>query len=115
MSGKAADENEVPVKRPKTREDKQAEHIQRIKRTLSASLIGILAGAVSYYIGVSYPSDYGLLALMIMLTGVVIQKHVFLLLGMDVHRLGAKDWLYQGFLTFAFWFMTWTILLTAMA
>ena len=115
MSGQAADEKEIPAKRPRTKADKQAEHIQRIKRTLSAGLIGILAGAVSYYVGISYPADSGLLALMIMLAGVVIQKHVFLLLGMDVHRLGAKDWFYQGFMTFAFWFMTWTILLTAMA
>jgi PKD repeat protein len=29
-------------------------------------------------------------------------------------KLGAKDWIYQGFMTFAFWFMTWTILLSAM-
>jgi hypothetical protein len=29
-------------------------------------------------------------------------------------KLGGKDWLYQGFMTFAFWFMTWTILLTSL-
>jgi PKD repeat protein len=32
----------------------------------------------------------------------------------DSAKLGAKDWFYQGFMTFAFWVMTWTILLSAM-
>ena len=49
---------------------------------------------------------------MLMLACIVIQKHLFILLGMDTSKLGGKDWLYQGFMTFAFWFMTWTILLT---
>jgi hypothetical protein len=26
--------------------------------------------------------------------------------------LGKKDWFYQGFMTFAFWFITWTLLLS---
>jgi hypothetical protein len=33
---------------------------------------------------------------------------------MDTTKLGAKDWFYQGFMTFAFWFMSWTILLSTM-
>ena len=45
--------------------------------------------------------------------GIVVQKHIFILIGMDTSRLGGKDWFYQGFMTFAFWFMTWTLLLTA--
>ena len=50
---------------------------------------------------------------MLMLAGVVLQKHIFMLSGMNTAKLGAKDWFYQGFMTFAFWFMTWTIMLTA--
>jgi hypothetical protein len=115
MSEQTAGEKPVPGKKPRTRADKQAEHIKRIKRTLTASIIGILAGVLSYYIGISYPKDSGLLALMIMLAGVVVQKHLFILMGMETAKLGWKDWLYQGFMTFAFWFMTWTILLTAAA
>ena len=106
----------VQGKKPKTTADKQAEHIDRIERTLSASLLGILAGLLSYYFG-SAPDAAGLqndgfLGFMFMLACVVLQKHIFILMGMDTSKLGAKDWFYQGFMTFAFWFMTWTILLT---
>jgi PKD repeat protein len=52
---------------------------------------------------------------MLMLAGIVIQKHIFTLMGMDTGKLGGKDWFYQGFMTFACWFMTWTILLTSVS
>ena len=55
----------------------------------------------------------GFLALMLMLAAIVIQRHIFMLLGMDTGKLGGKDWFYQGFMTFALWFMTWTILLSS--
>ena len=110
-------EEKPVVKKVKTREDKQAEHIARIKRTLVASLLGIGTGIISYIAGgtpdaAGLQGDVGLLALMLMLAAVVVQKHIFILLGMDTARLGAKDWFYQGFMTFAFWFMSWVILLT---
>jgi hypothetical protein len=114
MSDEIIEEKPVQTKKLKTRADKQAEHIERIKRTLAASLIGIVAGGLSYYLSISYSTDSGLLAFMIMIAGVVVQKHIFMLLRMDTGKLGAKDWFYQGFMTFAFWFMSWTILLTAM-
>jgi len=114
MSDEIIEEKPVQTKKQKTRADKQAEHIERIKRTLAASLIGILAGGLSYYISISYSTDSGLLAFMVMIAGIVVQKHIFMLLRMNTEKLGAKDWFYQGFMTFAFWFMTWTILLTAM-
>jgi hypothetical protein len=114
MSDEIIEEQPVQTKKQKTKADKQAEHIERIKRTLAASLIGIFVGGLSYYISISYSKDSGLLALMLMIAGIVVQKHVFMLLRMDTGKLGAKDWFYQGFMTFAFWFMSWTILLTAM-
>lgn len=110
---------EKPVKKPKTREDRQAEHINRIIRTLVASLMGILTGAIAYYAGgvpnaEGLQAAGGLLGLMLMLAGIILQKHIFMLSGMDTTKLGGKDWFYQGFMTFAFWFTTWTILLTSM-
>ncbi len=118
MSEEIPDEKPVLTKKEKTKADKQAEHIARIKRTLIASLIGITTGVLSYWSG-GIPNSSGLqangfLAFMLMLAGIVIQKHVFILLGMDTAKLGAKDWFYQSFMTFAFWFMTWTILLTSL-
>jgi len=104
-------------KKEKTRADRQAEHIERTKRTLIACLLGMFAGVISYLSGGAPNAqglqNNGLLGFMIMLAGIVIQRHVFTLLRMDTSRLGAKDWFYQGFMTFALWFMTWTILLSS--
>lgn len=117
MSEELLEEQPALTKKEKTKADKQAEHIARIKRTLVASLLGILTGILSYWSGgtpnVAGLQENGFLAFMLMLAGVVVQKHIFRLLGMDTSKLGAKDWFYQGFMTFAFWFMTWTILLTS--
>jgi hypothetical protein len=116
LSEEVIGEKPVQPKKVKTKADKQAEHIARIKRTLIASLIGIGTGVLSFYIGgipdaAGLQKD-GLLGFMLMLAGIVIQKHLFILMGMDTGKLGGKDWFYQGFMTFAFWFLTWTILLT---
>jgi hypothetical protein len=119
MNEIAIEEKPALTKKEKTKADKQAEHIARIKRTLVSSILGIFVGVLSYYITIyitiSFSKDAGYLALMLMLTGIVIQKYIFKLMGMDIAKLGAKDWFYQGFMTFAFWFMTWTILLTSLA
>ena len=116
MSENIIEEKPALTKKIKTKADKKAEHIARIKRTLTASLMGIATGALAYYAG-GIPDLTGLqkdgfLGFMLMLAGVVIQKHIFILMGMDTGKLGGKDWFYQGFMTFAFWLMTWTILLT---
>jgi heme/copper-type cytochrome/quinol oxidase subunit 4 len=117
MSGDLEQEQPEPSKKEKTRDEKQAEHIERIKRTLIACLLGIFTGILSFFSG-GVPTaqglqNNGLLGFMMMLAGIVIQRHIFLLLRMDTSRLGAKDWFYQGFMTFALWFMTWTILLSS--
>ena len=104
---------EAPLSgKKKTRQEKQADHIARIKKTLIACIMGIFVGVLSFYLQVTVQSDIGLLAFMLMLAGVVLQRHIFVLLHIDSSRLGAKDWFYQGFMTFAFWFLTWTILLS---
>lgn len=119
MSEELLEEQPALTKKEKTKADKQAEHIARIKRTLVASLLGILTGILSYWSGgtpnIAGLQENGFLGFMLMLAGVVVQKHIFRLLGMDTSKLGAKDWFYQGFMTFAFWFMTWTILLTSVS
>ncbi|MGB8219278.1 MAG: PKD domain-containing protein [Methanoregula sp.] len=98
-------------RKQKTKLEKQAEHIDRIQRTGVACMIGIFVGILSYYLQVTVKSDIGLLAFMLMLAGVVVQRHIFILLHQS-SKLGTKDWFYQGFMTFAFWFLTWTILLS---
>ncbi|MDD1695200.1 MAG: hypothetical protein LUQ71_10795 [Methanoregula sp.] len=118
MSEDIPEEKPVQTKKAKTKADKQAEHINRIKRTLVASLLGILAGLLAFYLGgtpnAAGIQNDGFLGFMFMLAFIVLQKHIFILMKMDTTKLGGKDWFYQGFMTFAFWFMSWTIMLTAM-
>ena len=97
--------------------EKRAENIIRIKRSVIACLLGIITGFISYLL--VDPSDimglqsYTLLALLIMFAGIVIQKHIFVMMRQNPFSMGKKDWLFQGFMTFAFWFIVWTILLTS--
>jgi hypothetical protein len=118
MSEEIIEEQPVLTKKEKTKADKQAEHILRIKRTLIACFLGIGTGVLSYVAGGTPDAaglqNDGLLGFMLMLAGIVIQKHLFVLTRMDSAKMGMKDWFYQGFMTFAFWFMSWTILLTAL-
>jgi hypothetical protein len=96
--------------------EKQEQHIQRIKRTATACFLGIITGVISFLIvppnQVTGLSNYMLLAIFIMLAGVVVQRHLFVLLKLNTPKLGKKDWFYQGFMTFAFWFITWSLLLS---
>lgn len=114
-SADTPDEVEVAPKK-KTREEKQKEHLGRIEKTLIACVLGIGTGIISFL--VISPSQiegfqsYTILALLIMIAGIVVQRHIFMLFRLGSQKLGAKDWLYQGFMTFAFWFITWTLLLT---
>ena len=105
------------TKKQKTKMEKQAEHIDRIKRTLTACLIGLFTGVLSYLAvpasDVAGINSHTMFAFLLMLAGIVIQKHVFMLTGINTDKLGGKDWFYQGFMTFALWFMAWTILLSA--
>jgi len=117
MSEDKEKEQPALTKKVKTRVEKQAEHIDRIKRTLTACLLGIFTGVLSFVSGGTPNAqglqNNGLLALMLMLAAIVVQKHIFMFMGMDTAKLGAKDWFYQGFMTFALWFMVWTILLSS--
>jgi hypothetical protein len=111
----AEEQTPTLTRKHKTTQEKQADHIDRIKRTLTACLIGLIVGIISFYLSGISEKDVGLLAFMLMLAGIVVQKHIFMLLKFSNTTLGAKDWFYQGFMTFAFWFMTWTILLSSVS
>lgn len=99
-------------RKKKTKLEKQVEHIVRIKKTLVACIAGILVGVLSWYLQVTVKNDIGLLAFMLMVAAIVLQRHIFILLRIDSAKMGAKDWFYQAFMTFAFWFLAWSILLS---
>jgi len=109
------EEEEVPEPK-RTRSDKQREHLLHIKRTLIACFMGIAVGAISFFaVGPNFSgfSDYTLLGLLLMFAGIVLQRHILTIARLGTPKLGAKGWLYQGFMTFAFWFITWTLFLTS--
>jgi hypothetical protein len=113
----AEETGEKETKRKKTPAEKQKEHLLKIKRSLLACIMGLVTGVISFL--VISPSDivgfqsYTVFGLLVMFAGIVIQRHLFVFAHLEPGTLGKKDWLYQGFITFAFWFITWTILLTS--
>jgi uncharacterized membrane-anchored protein len=100
---------EIPKKK-KTREDKQREHMDRIRRTLTASFLGIAAGVIAFFM-----QDDPTTGFLLVLIAIIIQRYLFIPLRRGMENLNAKDWIYQGFMTISFWFITWTILLTTSA
>lgn len=96
--------------------DPHRDLLQRIERTLVACFAGIITGIISYFIvgdrAVTGINQATILALLIMIAAILVQKNLFILRKIDPANLSGKDWFYQGFMTFAFWFITWTILLT---
>ncbi|MDD1673515.1 MAG: hypothetical protein LUP99_03795 [Methanomicrobiales archaeon] len=97
-------------RKKKTREEKQIEHMDRIRRTLAASFLGIATGIISFYLQLQEDPLTGIL---LVLVAIIVQKYLFIPLRKNMEALGPKDWFYQGFMTVAFWFITWTILRTA--
>jgi hypothetical protein len=91
----------------------------RIIRTIIAVLAGFLAGLICFVTeGAALQSGRSgsvLFSILILIAAILIQRHVFMLLRLNPSLLEKKDWFYQGFMTFSFWFVTWTILLTGSA
>ncbi len=115
----AEETGEKETRKRKTPAEKQKEHLQKIKRSLVACLAGMVTGIITFLVippaEIVGFNSYTALGLLIMLAGIVVQRHIFMFTKLEPESLGKKDWLYQGFMTFAFWFITWTVLLTGSA
>ena len=96
-----------------TKAEKQGQHMERLKKTAVACIAGILAGILSFFVDNRGTPAGTALGILFLLAAIVFQKYVFLALRMDYLRLTTKDWVFQGFMTLAFWFITWTILLSS--
>lgn len=113
--GKAASKSDAKStqlkaeKKPPTKADerpeseKQIKHVEGIKKTLLSSLLGIVAGVFSYYL-----PAYGILILLILIYA---QRIILLRVKIDTKEFRFTDWFFIVFMTFAFWFVSWTILL----
>jgi NAD-dependent dihydropyrimidine dehydrogenase PreA subunit len=111
----------APPKKKETPEEKTArktaEHAERNIRTAIACFLGIIAGIASYFLAGTPSAADGtqpspLIGILILMVFIVMQKTVFLLIRIDITKLGKKDWFYQAFMTFALWYLTWTIILS---
>lgn len=99
--------------------DETVEYTKRITRTLIAIGAGCLAGIICFLTDKAATSAGAgstfLFPILVMLAAIVIQKHIFMVIRIDTTKLEKKDWFYQGFITFAFWYVSWTILLSETA
>ncbi len=96
--------------------DETAEYTKRITRTLIAVGAGCIAGIICFLTeqatATSGAGKSFIFPILVMIASIIIQKHIFMLVRIDTTKLEKKDWFYQGFITFAFWYVTWTILLS---
>lgn len=96
--------------------DETDEYTKRITRTLIAVGAGCIAGIICFFTEQATAATGAgksfLFPFLVMLVSIIIQKHIFMLIRIDTSKLEKKDWFYQGFITFAFWYVTWTILLS---
>jgi cation transport ATPase len=91
----------------KQEQEEQTKHVDGIKKTLLSSLLGIAGGVISYYL-----PAYGLLILLVV---VYAQRLALPRIKIDTKEYRFTDWFFLVFMTFAFWFVSWTILLNSPA
>jgi len=100
----------------KSEEERKKEYIDDIKKTVIPGIFGIIGGFTSFYLagnsvgGVQPRAGFGLI---ILVFAIFVQRFAFPLVSIPVEELGTKDWLYIGFMTLTFWFISWTFLLNA--
>lgn len=87
-----------------------SDYMRSITVTTTATLAGVAAGVVSTVLAAG-PNDN--IALGILGITILVQFPFYYLVGIDVGDFGTKDKLYVVFMTFALWFVSWSILMTA--
>ena len=92
--------------------EKKHAHVRGIKVTAFSSLVGVLAGVVSWMITSGFLASLDQVNAVALLAAAVALQKPFLP-KLDKPDMGKKDWLYVAFMTFDLWFVTWTVLLTA--
>mgnify|MGYP000088425244 FL=1 len=85
-------------------------HLRGVTVTTVATVSGLLAGVASAMAAQGAGDTIGLT---ILLAAILVQFPLYYAIGMDLSEFSTKDKLYVGFMTFALWFVSWGILLTA--
>jgi hypothetical protein len=90
-----------------------SQHRRGIIVTTLATLGGVIAGVASLVLVGTDPAAATSVRTVVVFVGAyVAQIPLLQLLGIDVEGFSTKDYLYVAFMTFALWFITYTILLT---
>ena len=101
----------VEVKTP-TKEERIEKHVRSVKISLIPAIMGVIGGFLSSeYILSPQLQTFSILILALVIYA---QKYLLPLWGVDAKKFGAKDWFYVGFLTFAFWYVSWAIIVNGM-
>ena len=101
----------VEIKEP-TKEERIAFHLRGIKMSFIPAIFGVIAGFISspYVLSVPHQS----FSFLILALAIYAQKYVFPLWGIESGKFDFKAWFYVGFLTFAYWYLSWTIIVNGM-
>lgn len=101
-----------PVYKVKTPEERKQAHIEGIKKTAVASLIGVIAGLIAYtQFGVADDARWYAVLTIIVALAYYAQRLLFPLIKINTKEFGFKDWFYVEFLVVDFCLVTWTLLL----
>ncbi|WP_424358562.1 hypothetical protein [Methanocella sp. MCL-LM] len=110
-----------------TREEKVAAHVRGIKVVLLSSIMGAVAGFLSSPYFLSQPiyvnhelinalaPNHASFGFLILALAIYAQKFLFPLIGVKSSEFAFKDWFFISFMTFSFWYVTWTIILNGPA
>ncbi len=97
----------MEIKEP-TKEERIAFHLRGIKMSLIPAVLGVLAGFLSSPSVLS--AAHASISFVFLALAIYAQKYIFPLWGIDSGKFDFKAWFYVGFMTFAYWYVTWTII-----
>lgn len=100
----------VEIKTP-TKEERIAQHMRGIKMAVVPSILGIAAGLLSSPIVLS-PENQSF-SFLILAIAIYVQKFMFPAIGIKSSEFGFKDWFFLSFMTLAYWYLTWTLILNS--
>lgn len=84
-------------------------HARSVAVTTVTALGGVMAGVASAAFTASATDRLGLVIMVgMLLVNLVVMRAI----GIDVSEFGGKDHLYNAFMTFSLWYVTWGIFLT---
>ena len=92
--------------------DKISPYMRGVTVTTVATLMGMVAAVGSMYVAVANGEPDTFMGLIVLLLAIIVQFPIYQAVGIAVDEFSTKDQLYVFFMTFALWFVTWSLLLT---